>query len=135
MLTWLWDGRSRRVGWLLAVMSCLVGGLAATTVGRREVSWSRRCPSGGGEPQPEHGQPREVGRSGERPEVGVDPGGAPHPGPAPAVVAAHEMAELAFDLGAGGAVVHEAHGSSHDGVGWTDRAVGRSLLSGPFACQ
>ena len=35
---------------------------------------------------------------GEQPEVGVDADGAADPGSSPSVVAAHEVAKLAFDL-------------------------------------
>ena len=42
---------------------------------------------------------------GEEVEVGVDFASAAHPGTASAVAAAHQVADLAFDFGAGGAVV------------------------------
>src|SRR4029453_12962267 len=68
--------------------------------------WSRRHrPSLVGSAQPEHGQPGQVYRAGQQPEVGVDAGGAADPGSSSAVVTANEMAELAFDLGSGAAVV------------------------------
>ena len=85
------------------------------------VRWSRR--SCGGAVQAEHGQPGEVDRCGEQPKVGVDAGGAADSGAAPAVAAAHQVGELAFDLGAGGAVV------AHPGrVGLAGAGVGQGLL-------
>lgn len=49
--------------------------------------------------QAEAGETREVGSGGEEAEVGVDFGLASHSGAAAAVTVAHEVAELAFDLG------------------------------------
>src|SRR5438105_8534329 len=51
------------------------------------------------------GEPREVGRGGEQAEVGVDLGLAADAGAAPAVFAAHQMADLALVIRAGLLVV------------------------------
>ena len=53
----------------------------------------------------EDGEACEVGGCCEVVEVGIDLGGAAHSGAPSAVAAAHQMAEFAFDFGAGGAVV------------------------------
>ena len=65
----------------------------------------RRCPSGECRAQPEGGKAGEVLCGGEEVEVGVDFASAAHPGTASAVAAAHQVADLAFHFGAGGAVV------------------------------
>lgn len=49
--------------------------------------------------QSEGGQAGQVVSGGEEAEVGVDFPGAAYSGAAPAVFAAHEMSEFAFDLG------------------------------------
>ena len=69
------------------------------------------CPSGGGlEVEAEHGEPGQVVGGGEEVEVGVDFGSAPDPGSPPAVAAAHQMAEFAFDFGSSSAVVGDPDG-------------------------
>ena len=80
-------------------------------------------PSRGGSAHPEHGQAGEVDRGGEEREVGVDLVGAADAGAASAVSAAHQVADLAFDLGAGGAVV-----GVPGGVGLAGAGVGEGLL-------
>src|ERR1019366_796139 len=55
--------------------------------------------------EPEDSEAGEVDRSGEEGKVGADPGSASDTGSPAAVAAAHEMADLAFDLRAGGPVV------------------------------
>ena len=76
-------------------------------------------PSCGGSAQVEDGHACEVDRGGPQPEVGGDAGRAADPGSAPAVAAAHEVAELALDLGAGAAVNGLALGRS------SERSLGR----------
>src|SRR6266404_85200 len=55
-------------------------------------------PSFGGRLHPEGGEAGDVVGSGQELEVGGDLGSAAHPGAATAVLAAHEVGELAFDL-------------------------------------
>lgn len=55
--------------------------------------------------QAEHGEAGEVVSGGEEVEVGVDLAFAADACSSPAVSASHEVPELAFDLGSGGAVV------------------------------
>jgi hypothetical protein len=59
----------------------------------------------GGVGDPEGGQAGEVDRGGEEVEIGADTQESPRAGTAAAVAAAHQMGDLAFDLGAGGPVV------------------------------
>ena len=73
--------------------------------------------------QAEHGQPCEVDRGGEEAEVGVDAVGAADPGSSSAVFAAHQVPELAFDLGSGGPVVGDP-----GRVGLPGPGVGQCLL-------
>ena len=71
--------------------------------GRLSGGGGRRLAGGTGES--ERGEACEVDGGGEQAEVGVDLGLAAHAGAAAAVFAAHQVADLAFDLGPGGAVV------------------------------
>jgi hypothetical protein len=80
-------------------------------------------PSCGGSAQVEDGHAGEVDRGGQQPEVGIDAGRAADSGSAPAVASAHEVAELALDLGAGAAV-----GSDPGGVCLAGSGVGEGLL-------
>src|SRR5215216_910651 len=74
---------------------------------RAEVVFSWRCrrPSGGGGVQAEHGEAGEVVCGGEEVEIGVDLASAADSRSSCAVLASHQVAELAFDFGAGGPVV------------------------------
>ena len=85
-------------------------------------------PSGGRGVKAEHGEAGEVGGGGEEVEVGVDFGSAANPCSASAVAAAHEVAEFAFDLGSGGAVV-----GAPGGVGLSVRAWARAASFGLIA--
>jgi hypothetical protein len=53
----------------------------------------------------EGGEAGEVDCGGQEGEVGGDASASAHAGAAAAVAAAHEVGDLAFDLGAGGPVV------------------------------
>jgi hypothetical protein len=55
--------------------------------------------------QSEYGKTRQVVCSGEEVEVGVDFGSAPDSGMAPAMPAAHQVTDFAFDFGTGGPIV------------------------------
>ena len=98
-----------------------VAGMAALRIGAvglsrghaHPVTWSAA----------EHGQAGEVVCGGEEVEVGVDLGRAAHPGSSSAVAASHQVAELAFDLGAGGPVVGDPVRVLLAGAG-----VGQALL-------
>jgi hypothetical protein len=81
----------------------LVGVLAACLLVEMSLGrWSPGDPSAGGASDTECREPGEVDRRGEEPKVGVDARGAAHAGAAPAVRAAHQVPDLAFDLGSGG---------------------------------
>src|SRR5436190_23926254 len=72
------------------------------------AGWVGSCgdrPSGGGGAKSEHGEAGEVGGGGEEVEVGVDFRLPADTGSAAAVTPAHEVAELAFNLGSVGPVV------------------------------
>ena len=56
-------------------------------------------------PEAEHAEPGQVDRGGEQGEVGGDLDRAADAGASAAVVTPHQMPDLAFDLGSGGAVV------------------------------
>ena len=72
-----------------------------------EVAFScgRHRPSVGGMSQSEYSETRQIVGGGEEVEVGVDFGLASYPGSPPAVAAAHQVADFAFDFGSGGPVV------------------------------
>jgi hypothetical protein len=55
--------------------------------------------------KPQLGESGEVDRGSEESEVGADTQGAAHSSPTPAVAAAYEVGEFAFDFGSGGLVV------------------------------
>ena len=74
----------------------------------------RPGPAAAGEP--EDRQPREVDCGGEEREVGTDLEPAPDPCPSPAVAAADQVGELAFDLGPGRPVVGEPGGVATRGA-------------------
>src|SRR5437870_2725386 len=80
------SGRSR---WWAAVA-------VATCLGEW-LSWGDRPSSVCGGAQLEHSEARQVGGGGEKVEVGVDLGCASDPGSSPAVFAAHEVTEFAFN--------------------------------------
>ena len=70
-----------------------------------DVSCGGGRPTGAGLGQSERGESGEVDRAGEQLEVGVDLRLAAHARASSAVLAAHEVADLALDLGARGLVV------------------------------
>lgn len=94
----------------LGVVRAVWGGrdLSSRSEGRRAVaplpggSGRGYGPSGPGAGEAEDGEAGEVDRGGQQGEVGGDLVSAADPGPASAVLAAHEVADLAFDLRAGG---------------------------------
>ena len=90
-----------------------------------EGAFSRRCcrPGSPHRAQPKHGQARQVGSGRKESEVGVDLGRAPHPGPAPTVLAPHQVGELALDLRPGGPVA-----ASPLGVGLASPGSGQLRL-------
>src|SRR2546423_14780948 len=71
----------------------------ATAGALLSASCGARNPSGRARPQPEHRESGQVHGGREQPEVGVHLGPASDPGPSSAVATAHEVAELALDLG------------------------------------
>src|SRR5215211_1437010 len=87
------------------------------------ASWRDRCPSSHGRAQAEHGEAGEVLCRGEEAEVGVHFASASHAGPSSPVFASHQVAELAFDLGAGGPVIGDPVG-----VLLVTASVGQPLL-------
>lgn len=100
--------RRSRVGERPTAMALATVPWAATVgAGAAEVvrSWCCRSPSDGGGADPEHGEASEVLGGGEKVEVGVDLASAAHTSSSSAVLAAHHVAEFAFDLGAGRPVV------------------------------
>ena len=100
---WVW---MRSTESLIRLFVRLVAGLGPACAPVSSGSGGH-CPSCGGSPHAEDGQAREVDRGGQQPEVRVDAGGAADPGSSSAVPAAHEVAQLAFDLGPGAAVVRD----------------------------
>ena len=85
-------------------------GLAPTCPGH--LAWSavslsggRRDPSAGSVDNPEHTQPRQVDRGGQQREVGGDLHSTSHTCSSSTMTAPHQVSDLAFDLGTGGAVV------------------------------
>jgi hypothetical protein len=81
-----------------------------------------------GSPHSEHRQARDVHRTGQEPEVGLDAVGAADPGPPPAMAAAHQVPEFAFGLWAGGPVVGDP-----GRVGLPCSGIGECLLVGADA--
>ena len=79
-----------------------------------------RPPAGLAGGESEHAEAGQVDRGGEQGEVGGDLGQPAYPGSSPAVLAAHQVADLAFDLRAGRGVVS---------------LPGRVALAGPGAGQ
>jgi len=76
--------------------------------------------------QPEHGEAGQVDPGGEQSEVGGALEPSADPGPSSAVPAAHQVADLAFDLGSGGGVVGLPAGVGLAGAGASQRfLVGR----------
>jgi hypothetical protein len=69
----------------------------------------------------EHGEARQVGRSGEQLEVGIDLERATDPGSSCAMFAAHEVGQLALHLGARGPVVGAPGGIALTGAGPGER--------------
>ena len=87
---------------------------------REGFAWScrRDLPAlAGGSAQSERTEAGQVDRGGQQGEVGGDLGGAAHSGAAPAVAAAHQVTDLAFDLRAGGPVVGDPGGVGLGGAG------------------
>jgi len=90
-----------------------VGGRSLTASGVPGASGVRfsvrsagaECPAGWFAVESEHGEPGEVRGGGEQLEVGGDLGASAYAGAAAAVLSAHEVADLAFDLGTGLRVV------------------------------
>jgi hypothetical protein len=89
----------------------------------------------------EHGQAGEVDRGGQQPPVLPDPQQPAHAGPAPAMSAAEQVRQLAFDLGAVRAVVGPPGGiplplagsSEQHLVGWMLIVRPARLLVHPLA--
>jgi len=71
--------------------------------------------------QPEHGEAGQVDPGGEQSEVGGALEPSADPGPSSAVPAAHQVADLAFDLGSGGGVVGLPAGVGLAGAGASQR--------------
>src|SRR5215211_7172334 len=87
-------------------------GVAAA--GQVPGSWSPRSggldlPAGAGGAQPEAGEPGQVDRSGQQPEVLSDTHQPPYAGAPATVAAAQQVGQLALDLGPGGPIVGLPH--------------------------
>src|SRR5574341_2498368 len=105
---------------------------AGIAVGAAGRSCRRPAPSRG-PAQPEHAEPGKVDRGSQQAEVRGHLGPAPHPGAAAAVAAAHQMAEFAFDLGAGGRVVGAPGRIGLAGAGGGQQGLVRTDGDGPAA--
>jgi hypothetical protein len=112
--------------WVVSGGGDVIVGLSEVEAGR----WRWRSlvdrPSGRGGAQSEYGEPCEVDGGGEKVEIGVDFGSAADAGSASAVSSPHHVAELAFDLWAGGPVIGLPVGVGLTGAGPGERSrVGR----------